>query len=386
VTGTENASPSNAPAEELLPETDDHPEETWRRSAALRQPGVRFDVPDGGTRTIATISPQSTSDETCVDVLLNPQLDVVEFGDGTGSIEYWSVLFQKVYYSTETYNSPSYSLVLVDESDGTDPDLVEIGGEVWDYDEFGQGFVTPANLTRIRVSFSSVYADPNVNDEARSWLYTLTSEGYLDEWIAWVEIPGGSTAFEDWYWELTASEYPNLLAALSGRPVAAVYDMLSDTEAPSEWLWLDDLQVTLCYERGAYAVYLPLTAKQPSTPPQPACSPREPDSLGQPGSTALDVTCGGSFNPLDEKDYYTLDLKGTNKVRLRLFSLPSGTNWDALIYENTTGYPLACQIGTPGDADKAENCNLDPNKNYFVLVSRGPNQTGGPYSMRVEPR
>jgi hypothetical protein len=321
-----------------------------------------------------------------VDVLLNPQLDVVEFGDGTGSIEYWSVLFQKVYYSTGTYNSPSYSLVLVDEAPGEDPDLVNIEGQDWDYDQFGQGFQTPTNMTRIRVSFSSVYTNTNASDVAWSNLHTLTSEGYLDELMAYVEVPEDTTGFGNWYWELTASEYPTLVAGLSGRPVAAVYDMLSDMEEPGERVYLDDLQVTVCYERGAYAVYLPLTAKQPSTPPQPACSPREPDSVSQPGSTTVDVTCSGSFNQVDQKDYYALDLKGISRVRLRLFNLPQGTNWDALIYENKSNYPLACQIGTKGDADKAANCELSPSKNYFVLVSEGENGTVGPYSMRVEER
>jgi hypothetical protein len=91
---------------------------------------------------------------------------------------------------------------------------------------------------------------------------------------------------------------------------------------------------------------------------------------------------------VDQKDYYTLDLRGANRIRLRLFNLPSGTNWDALIYENKGGgvYPLACQIGTPGDADKAQDCDLNPSKNYFVLVSRGPKTTAGSYGMRVERR
>jgi hypothetical protein len=131
---------------------------------------------------------------------------------------------------------------------------------------------------------------------------------------------------------------------------------------------------------------LPLVEKKPAAAPPPTCSPREPDSVSQPGSTTVDVTCSGSFNQVDQKDYYALDLKGISRVRLRLFNLPQGTNWDALIYENKSNYPLACQIGTKGDADKAANCELSPSKNYFVLVSEGENGTVGPYSMRVEER
>jgi hypothetical protein len=108
----------------------------------------------------------------------------------------------------------------------------------------------------------------------------------------------------------------------------------------------------------------------------------------------VDVTCGGSFSPVDQKDYYTLNLDGANRVRLGLLNVPEDTNWDALIYENSSGYPLACQIGDPGDQDRWKNCpnidgysnTLDPGKDYFVLVSRGPNTTGGSYDMRVERR
>jgi hypothetical protein len=321
-----------------------------------------------------------------VDVLLNPQLDVIEFGDGSGSIEHWSILYQKVYYDSEVYYSPSYSLVLMDENDGSDTVLDPFWETGNDYDMFGQGFQTPSNLTRIRVSFSSVYADMDAYDDAWSNLYTLTSEGYLDELIRFVEIPEDSEDFTNWYWELTSAEDYELLADLSGRLLGVVYDMLSDMEAPSEWLWLDDLQVTLCYEKGQYGVYLPLVRKERPPSPQPTCLPREPDSVAQPGSTTVDVTCGGSFSPVDQKDYYTLDLKGADRVRLRLFDLPSGTNWDALVYEDASGYPLACQIGTPGDADKSVDCNLNPGKPHFVLVSRGPKTDGGPYKMHVARR
>lgn len=96
--------------------------------------------------------------------------------------------------------------------------------------------------------------------------------------------------------------------------------------------------------------------------------------------------CGGSFNALDEKDYYSLALQGASKVRLDLDQLPSGTNWDAMIYEDASGYPLACQIGTQGDKPKHVDCTLNSSKSYFVLVSRGPKQAGGTYRMSVTRR
>jgi hypothetical protein len=317
-----------------------------------------------------------------VDVLLNPQLNVVEFGDGTGSIDYWSILFSQVCYETEGAYvwSPSHSLTMSDGNCAASPDEDLV--DDWDYDAFGQGFWAPAGLTYLSASYQRLYGDVDDYDSAVSSLWTLDSEGYLLEEIAAYTIGQTPDGWSPRQWALDSSG----LEQASGQPLALVFYFWGDLLPPYEWIWLDDVQVTLCYDVGQYAVYLPLLAKQPPPPSQPTCSPREPDSLAQPGSTARDATCGGSFSPLDEKDYYLLDLRGHPRIRLRLFNLPPGTNWDALVYENTGGYPLACQIGTPGSGDKSADCNLDLGKDYFVLVSRGPNRTGGSYSMQAKTR
>jgi hypothetical protein len=359
-----------------------HVQTAVQRAKDLRQAGVRLPVMDQGVQPRPHILPQGVSEETCVNVIWNSEMDVVEFGDGTGSIEFWTIVFPKVYYDPEVYNSPFYSLVMIDETDGSDTVVDPFWGTGNDYDMFGQAFHAPPNLTYLGVSYSRVYSDANAGDEVWSNLWTLDSEFYPDELVDYVTVGESPEGWSDRYWELDSAG----LAQASGKTMAIVFDMLSDMTAPSEWVWLDDVQVTLCYERGPNAVYLPLIARQLGGAPRPTCSPREPDSVGQPGATTVDVTCGGSFSAVDEKDYYTLDLNGVRKVRLRLFNLPSGTNWDAMIYENRSGYPLACHIGTAGDADKAKNCNLNPNKNYFVLVSRGPETKGGSYRMRVAER
>jgi len=392
--GGGNSSAESATPQQLIPQTASQVPQALDRAHLLRQAGVRLQVAKPATLASPGISLQSPSDVACADMLWNPGLDVVEFGDGTGSIEYWSILYQQIYHDNRAgyYASPYHALVMVDEPPSDPPadtDLVLIDDVTWDYDEFAQGFYAPSNLTLVRVYFSSFHDNPDSYDSTRSYLWTLTPEGYLDDWVAYADIPE-TADWEDWYWDLPSGKLPDV----SGRPLAATFDMLSDRIEPHEAVWLDDLQVTVCFEIGQYAVYLPVVAKQPPPPSQPTCSPREPDSLAQPGSTDVEATCGGSFSPLDEKDYYALDLKGNNRVRLGLFDLPGGTNWDALIYENSSGYPLACQIGDQGDHDRWKNCpnaagypsTLDPNKDYFVLVSRGPNRTGGTYGMRVEPR
>jgi hypothetical protein len=165
--------------------------------------------------------------------------------------------------------------------------------------------------------------------------------------------------------------------------------MYSDRAAPYEIIWLDDAQVTMCYPIGANKVYLPVTLK--SLPPVPACVPLEPDSVNQRGSTEVGLICYGSFGAADTRDYYSLNLKGITNVRLQLTNLPTGTNWDALIYEIAGGgsYPLACQIGTPGSGNKSADCpTLSLGKNYLVLVNAGTPPTGGAntYQMSVVSR
>lgn len=319
-------------------------------------------------------------------MLLNPQMDVVEFGDGTGSIEYWSVLYHNTYYDSREghYQSPSHSLVMVDETDGSDPDLVVIDDTVCDYDEFGQGFQAPGNLTYLKMSYNRLYADANDNDTVWSNLWTLDSQGYLDELVDYRTIGETPDGWSNRYWELSSSQ----LAEVSGKPLALVFDMLSDMTAPGEVIWLDDAQVRLCYEPGAYTVYLPLIIKQPAPPPGPSCTPYEPDSVDHRGSTTVGATCSGFFSAMDIKDYYSLNLNGVTGVRLGLYNLPSGTNWDAMIYEDTAGYPLACHIGTPGDQDKYANCTLSFSKNCFVLVNAGtaPGGAANTYQMSIVQR
>jgi hypothetical protein len=375
----------NLPVIEQSVESEPHIKQNPPRHAQfLHKANRRFQVtlPDKVTEDVAP-----RQDEICEEMILNSQMDVVEFGDGTGSVEYWSILFQQIYFDSreEYYYSPAYSLVMVDETDGSDQDLWD---EDTDYDEFGQGFQAPSNLTYVKVSYSRLYANANSDDIAWSNLWTLDNDGYLDELIAYATIGDMPEGWSSRYWELTSDEDSELLAALSGKPVALTFDMSSNMTDPSQVIWLDDAQVRLCYKRGSHAIYLPITFKQYGTgSPGPICKPREPDSTAQQGSTVVGAVCSGSFDAMDEKDYYSLNLDGVTKVRLRLFNLPSGSNWDAMIYEDIEGYPLACHIETIGDNDKYKDCApLNPSKDYLVLVSRGPVKSSGSYQMSVEQR
>ena len=376
-----------------------HVAQAQELAQSLRDEGTRIEISEPLFDSAGTQSVQYPT-ATCMDVLLNPQFDVVEFGDGTGSIENWSILYQKVCYSSQTYASANHSVIMSDGPCSVNPDDVNryntFYEQYMEYDSLAQGFWAPPNLTSIRFSYMAASADLDDGDWAGSQLWTLDSEGYLDEYLVGFYITESEGAWGSRWWEITQADHPIELSDASGKPLALVFYLWGDDLTPQEWLWLDDAQLQVCYNRGVASVYLPLAAKQYGTSSGPTCVPREPDSVGEMGKTALGATCGGSFSALDEKDYYDLNLttaasaqeaQANIPIRLRLFNLPNGTNWDAMIYQNSTGYPLACQIGTPGDSNKDEDCTLDSNKNYFVLVSRGPETSpGGTYQMSVTRR
>lgn len=314
-------------------------------------------------RVVPTTLPQGV---VCQQMLLNPQMDVVEFGDGTGAIDYWAVLWQNIYYDNRPgyYRSAKHSLVMVDDP-GYDNDYIS---PTLDLDSFGQGFYAPTGLLTVTVTYSRLYSPTSYNDFAFGNFYTLDSEGRLDKNPVWWSIGESPSGWSDRMFIITDTTN---LAVMAGKPVALVFEEFANRAPPYEVIWLDDAQVTVCYQPVVYAnkVYLPVTLRGFST--GPACAPREPDSATNRGSTVVGAICNGSFSPTDTRDYYTLILGGVANVRLSLTNLPAGTNWDALIYEDKTGYPLACQIGTPGWADKYKDCVLDPSKSYFVMVNAG---------------
>jgi len=330
----------------------------------LAPQGVVEDAPlEAFPQVIPMTLPQGV---VCKQMLLNPQMDVVELGDGTGTIDYWSVLWQNIYYDNRSgyYRSPKYSLVMVDDP-GRDTDYIS---PTLDLDAFGQGFYAPTGLITVTVTYSRLYSPTSGSDYAYGNFYTLDNEGRLDENPVWWYIGDYPSGWSDRIVVITNTTH---LAALSGKPLALIFEEWANRASPYETIWLDDAQVTVCYQPTVYAyhVHLPLALRSFST--GPACIPREPDSLTNRGSTVVGAVCNGSFSPTDTRDYYTLSLGGVANIRLSLTNLPAGSNWDAMIYEDTAGYPLACHIGTPGSGDKYKDCTLNPNKNYFVLVNAG---------------
>ena len=362
---------TSVPVSDQATLSDAHYKVAQQRAKNMRLLGQHFSIP-------TTTSPVAPVD-TCQELLLNSALDVTEYGDGTGSVENWTILNQNIYYDTQNYRSANYSLLMLDETDGSDTDVIS---STLDYDQFGQSFSMPGSLTSITVNYSTLYANQNDTDMVWGNLWTLDAQGYLDQLVLYWTV-GGSSSWTDRFVQITDAA---TLQALQGKSVAFTFDMASDRTAPGETIWLDDVQVTACYSPKVNRVNLPIVIRQPSPSSNPTCTPYEPDSKDQRGSVDVGATCNGSFGQTDLRDYYTLNLLGINLVRLQLSHLPAGSNWDALIYENTTNYPLVCQIMTTGSQDKYKDCpTLNLNKQYFVVVNTGkpPSNTGNTYQLSV---
>jgi len=376
--GVPEQAQSEVPVADQQVQDDAQIQRLLQHAQALRQAGMRFQVPAPGMGVAGSASPQSPS-QTCIDKLLNSKMDVTEFGDGTGTVDYWSIVAQKIYYDNRSgyYNSPYHSLVMVDETDGSDTDLLDA---YTDYDAFGQAFQAPSNLTSLQVSYSRLYDNANSTDYSFYALWTL-DEGYLDDVIAAWSIGSSPSGWSNRAGTLSSSG----LVTASGKSLVLMFGMFSNRTSLSEVVWLDDAQVRLCYQTGPQKIYLPLVSKPLAGP---TCTPYEPDSTTQRGSTTVGATCDGSFSTTDKRDYYSLNLNGATDIRLRLFNLPSGTNWDAAIYEDAGGYPYVCHIGTPGDQAKSVDCTLSASKKYFVVVNTdiAPSKGANTYDMSVEQR
>ena len=348
----------------------------------LRQDGLRFPSPSPRVGATELVSPQAPS-ETCQDMLANSQMDVLENGDGTGTVDSWTILAPIIYYSKVYSHSASYSLKEMDELDGSDPISVTIGGVLWDYDEFGQLFRAPAGLTYLKVSFSSMYRDRDVNDQVYARLWTVNSQNQLDQFISAVRVPTDTSEYTwaNWNWELTSAQ----LIAASNKTLALVFTMFGNRAGPGQGVYFDDAQVRLCYATGPTKIYLPITIKSPPKT-DPTCTPYEPDNRDTRGNMTVGATCSGALGPSDDKDYYTLNLNGVTDVKLRLFNLPpEGNVWGAAIYEYPyTGQSPACLINWTG-LDKSVDCRgLNLNKTYFVFVAASVAQSSPKsYSMSV---
>ncbi|MDX1416040.1 MAG: hypothetical protein R3293_17720 [Candidatus Promineifilaceae bacterium] len=333
---------------------------------------------------------------TCDQLLANTTIDIVEFGDGTGTAEPWSVIFPIVYFTDDPNLAyDGYSLILEDGDDG-DPDP--------NIDMFAQGFVMPEDLTEISVEYFRAMLDSNVNDEAFGELWLLD-----DDWVLHLDDPGqyfvGSWTVTEseavWARESIFSNDPAFLNKMAGKKMAILLFNITDgggaTEAEKEWVLFDNVNLYACTQPRS-EVFLPTILNKYGIPVEvdPICTPPSENPFDQwnshRGFVQTDAICTSTLSNVDIADYYAFTPTESGDHTLSLTNLPPNTEWSAMIFFDTPSPSYVpgptppenyCRIGTPGAVDKQVTCHLDKNVPLFVKVSAGSTPVPGQYTMSI---
>lgn len=339
-----------------------------------------------------------TANDICGNIIANSHLNILEFGDGTGTAEPWAFLEPYVYYVKEGDDPDlafdGYSLLFAD-GDSGDPSPT--------LDMFAQGFLMPKNLTSITVAYWRASIDGNINDEVWGELWLLDENGYLH-----LDDPD---QYQVGYWDVSESELEwnqesvnapaGIVKALDSRPTAILFYNWTDGSNPSapeaqkEWMLMDDIVMEVCYKPAAVSgkrTYLPSILKQGAA--VPFCAPPTENPQDQwnssRGVTQTGAMCQSTLSELDRADYYTFKPTKSGSYTLHLGKLPAGTEWSSMIFVDSSSPEYApgatagqCRIATPGAGDKKVTCNLTKDTSYFIKVSAGSTPVKGNYEMKV---
>lgn len=316
----------------------------------------------------------------CEQLIVNPELDVLDLGDGSGTAEPWVVLWPIVYFDDTDYSSPLHSLVL---------DIGDSGDPSPNFDGFGQAVFMPTGLTDVTIQYDRKIQFANSVDQLYGELWTVDNEGFLDQFITGWSV--GTTPPE---WDtrvFTINDAPTL-AQMNGRLMALV--LVNDTTdpTPGEIAWFDDITVTACFNPPTHASFLPSIANKAGST-VPVCSPPSespPDSWSSNrGFTQTGANCNSTLSQLDDRDYYSFvpSQSGSHTVHLR--NLPPGSNWAALVYNDTEPPPSgptnggACYTSQAGSADKSVVCTFTAGQEYVIKISSGSTPMSGSYNLQV---
>ncbi len=361
-------------------------------SAEVRIP---FSAADGEALDIDGLGPvplpdtsslqRQQSGDACRQLLLNPEFDVLELGEGQGRAEPWFVNDPIVYYSSADYVSADYSLLFWD-ADDDDPSPGQ--------DAFAQAFYMPANLTSVTIRYQTATLDANETDRALGNLWTVDADGNF------VDFLGGWIVFESpdtWYEQTVPITEQEDLAPLAGRQIALVLFSQTDGAAPGERVYFDDVTLTACSATPSTAVYLPLVLRGYGTTTGPVCNPPSENPQDQwnanRGYVEADAICNSTLSRVDLADYYAFEAPRTEDYTLHLRDLPPETEWSAKIWIDQMDYPPPpapgpvageCRIFQPGSGDKSVKCRLQGGQDYFVKVSAGATYSGGKGSYEME--
>jgi len=321
----------------------------------------------------AAASTPQQGEVTCVQLLLNPQLDILELGDGTGRAEPWVIYDPNVYYTTHTYVSAEYSLSVKDADSGdTTPNQ----------DAFAQAFYMPTDLITVTIHYYALVEDADADDEARGNLYTVDQDGYLDQYLGYWNVY--SSPPSSWQGTTVTIADPAALNPMMGQRMAIILFNDTDGTEPGERVRFDDVTLTACVTGSPYAVYLPIVLQDFGESVGPVCRPPTENPQDQwnanRGSTEVNAVCNSTLSRLDLADYYTFVPSQTGDHTLYLQNLPAGSEWSAMVFVDQTAYPPPyapgptsgdCRIATPGSDDKSVTCSLQGGTGYFIKVSAG---------------
>ena len=372
-------------------------EEARDNAARVRRPGLDSPLqlsvlqPDFQTRS-------RTANEVCGNIIANSQLDILEFGDGTGTAEPWHFIIPQLYYVHESFPDignfafDGYSLIFEDGDPGDPSPTIDM---------FAQGFQMPDNLTSISAVYWRMSIDSNLNDEVWGELWLLDNNGNLHLDQPETYLVGYWDVFEselEWEQEIVdATE--GIVNALTGRPAALLFYNYTDGSDPSapeaekEWMLMDEIVLGICFEAATGAqTYLPVIQKKGVV--TPFCSPPSENPQDQwnanRGVTHTGATCNSTLSELDRADYYTFKPSKSGSHTLHLGNLPAGTEWSAMIFVDSNSPSYApgategqCRIATPGATNKQVTCNLTKDTGYFIKVSAGSTPVKGSYEMKV---
>ena len=337
----------------------------------------------------------------CSNIVINTQLDILEFGDGFGTAEPWVFLEPYLYYVNE--NDPGdpfassaydgYSL-LFEDGDPGDPSP--------NLDMFGQGFFMPDNLSDVTVEYWRATVDGNPQDHVYGELWLLDSLGNLHYGDINYFVGAWELSESNLKWKMeSVAATENMVKKLDGQLAALLFFNVTDgslpgaPEAQKEWLFIDEISLIACYKPDssqAKKLYIPTVQKAKQGPPlcvPPTENPQDQYNSNR-GFAQTSAICNSSLSELDKADYYTFKPSTSGSHTLHLNKLPAGTEWSAMIFEDKQTPEYApgdtagqCRIDTPGSKAKQVRCTLDKNKTYFIKVSAGSTPMAGSYDMAV---
>jgi hypothetical protein len=101
------------------------------------------------------------------------------------------------------------------------------------------------------------------------------------------------------------------------------------------------------------------------------------------------ANCNSNLSQLDDRDYYSYTPTQTGSHTVHLRNLPPGSNWAALVYNDTEPPPTgptnggACYTAAPGSADKSVVCTFTAGQKYVIKISSGSTPMNGTYNLQV---